>query len=64
MNQLYICMGFTGRRLRDEGLIPGSGRVPGIRNGSLLQYSCLEKSMDRGAWRTTVCGAHKKVRHD
>ena len=27
-----------------------SGRSPGERNGSLLQYSCLENSMDRGAW--------------
>ena len=38
----------------DAGLIPGSGRSPGVRNGSTLQYSCLENSMDRGAWRTTV----------
>ena len=35
----------------DLGLIPGSGRSPGEGNGSLLQYSCLENSMDRGAWR-------------
>ena len=31
-----------------------SGRPPGGGNGSLLQYSCLENSMDRGAWGTTV----------
>ena len=33
----------------DQGLIPGSGRSPGERNGYLLQYSCLENSVDRGA---------------
>ena len=32
----------------------GSGRSPGVRKGNPLQYSCLEKSMDRGAWWTTV----------
>ena len=39
---------------RDTGLIPGLGRFPGIGNGSLLQYSCLGNSMDRGAWRAAV----------
>ena len=38
------------------GLIPGSGRSPRIENGNPLQYSCLEESMDRGAWRATVHG--------
>ena len=38
----------------DAGLIPGSGRSPGVRNGSTLQYSCLENSADLGAWRTRV----------
>ena len=33
----------------DPGLIPGLGRSPGEGNGNLLQYSCLENSMDRGA---------------
>ena len=33
----------------DVGLIPGSGRSPGEGNGSPLQYSCLENSIDRGA---------------
>ena len=32
-------------------MIPGSGRSPGEGNGCPLQYSCLENSMDRGAWR-------------
>ena len=34
----------------DLGSIPGSGRSPGEGNGHPLQYSCLENSMDRGAW--------------
>ena len=38
----------------DAGLIPGSGRFPGGENVNLLQYSCLENSMDRGAWWATV----------
>ena len=40
--------------IRDAGLIPRSGRSPGIGNGNLLQYSCLENPMDRGAWWATV----------
>ena len=31
----------------DLGLIPGLGRSPGEGNGSPLQYSCLENSIDR-----------------
>ena len=34
----------------DPGLIPGLERSPGERNGSPLQYSCLENLMDGGAW--------------
>ena len=34
--------------------IPGSGRFHREGNGYPLQYSCLENSMDRGAWRATV----------
>ena len=37
----------------DTGLIPGLGRSPGEGSGNPLQYSCLENSMDRGAWRAT-----------
>ena len=37
----------------DLSSIPGSGRSPGEGNGNSLQYSCLENSMDRGAWQTT-----------
>ena len=40
----------------DWGLIPRSGRSPGEENGNLLQYSCLENPMDRGAQQTTVHG--------
>ena len=36
------------------GLISGSGRSLGESNVYLLQYSCLENSMDRGAWWATV----------
>jgi len=38
----------------DQGLIPALGRSPGEGNGNQLQYSCLEDSMDRGAWWATV----------
>ena len=40
--------------VEDMGLIPGLGRSPGGGNGNPLQYSCLENSMDRGAWRAMV----------
>ena len=40
--------------VREEGLIPKLGRSPGGGNGNLLQYSCLENPMDRGAWWATV----------
>ena len=41
------------------GSIPGSGRSPGEGNGNLLQYSCLENPMDRGAWQAKVQGVAK-----
>ena len=40
----------------DLGLIPGFGRYPEEGTGNPLQYSCLENSMDRGAWQATVHG--------
>ena len=40
----------------DPGWIPGLGRCPGEGQGNPPQYSCLEKSMDRGTWRATVPG--------
>ena len=42
--------GFTG----DASRSPGWGRSPGGGNGNPTQYSCLENSMDRQAWRATV----------
>ena len=38
---------------------PGSGGSPGKGNGNPIQYSCLENSMDREAWRATVHGVAK-----
>ena len=43
----------------DWGLIPGLGRSPEEGNGYPFQYSCLESSMDRRAWRATFCGVTK-----
>ena len=44
--------------VRDAGLILGSGRSPGRGYGNPLQYSFLEKPMNRGAWQATV---HNRV---
>ena len=49
----------TAREPRDMGSIPGSGRSSGVGNGNPLQYSCLENSMDRGAWWAIVHGVAK-----
>ena len=43
----------------DLGMIPGLGRYPGGENGYPLQYTCLENSMDSGAWWATVYGVVK-----
>ena len=52
-------------RAEGTGLIPGSGRSPGDRNGNPLQYSCLENLMDKGAWwPTTAHGVTKRVGQD
>ena len=67
---VYILSGFPGGAVvenlpviaggtRDAGLIPGLGRAPGVGNGNPLQYSCLEHSINRGAWWTTVHGVEK-----
>ena len=42
--------------VRDVGSIPGSGRSPVGGNSNPLQYSCLEKPMDSGAWPATIHG--------
>ena len=49
----------NARDVRDVWVISASGRSPGVGNGSPFQYSCLENSMDRGAWQATVHGAAK-----
>ena len=62
---LLVMLGFPGgasgkeltcqcRRHRDLGSIPGLVRSPGGEHGNLLQGSCLENPMDRGAWRAMV----------
>ena len=38
----------------DLGSIPGSGRSSREGNGNPLQYSCLEYSIERGAWQNTA----------
>ena len=62
-SQTFLCsLGFPGGsggkesacKAGDPGLIPGSGKSPGERNGNPLQYSCLENFMDRGAWWAIV----------
>ena len=47
----------------DPDSIPMLGRSPGEGNGNLLQYSCLENSMDRGACQSIVHGS-QRVGHD
>ena len=44
---------------RDLGSIAGSGRSHGEGNSYPFQYSCLDKFMNRGAWRATVHGVAK-----
>ena len=66
---LPLFRGFTGCSDAKEstcnvgapGSIPGSGRSLGGGNGNPLQYSCLENSMDRGAWQATVQGVTKEL---
>ena len=41
----------NARNVKDVGSIPGLGRSPGGGTDNPLQYSCLEKPMDRGVWR-------------
>ena len=62
-----VFMGFPGGSDGKEsacsegelGLIPRLGRSPGEGNPYPLQYSCLQNSMDRGAWQATVHGVSK-----
>ena len=63
----YLPVGFPGgasgkeptqwvdvRDVRDTGLIPGSKKYPGGGHSNPFQYSCLENSVDRGAWQAAV----------
>ena len=43
----------------DSGSISGWEKSPGVGNGNLFQYSCLENSMDRGVWQATAHGVTK-----
>ena len=60
--------GFPGRSVaknlpanaRDTDLIPRWERSPGEGNGNPLQYFCLGKPIDRGAWRAIVHGVAKE----
>ena len=45
--------------VREADSIPGLGRSPGVGNVNLLQYSCLENPIDRGAWWATI---HRAVK--
>ena len=64
---ILVTLGFPGgsvvknlpAKAGDVSLTPGLGRSPGGGNGNPLQYSCLENSMDRGAWWATVHGSQK-----
>ena len=47
---------------RDVGSVPGSGRSLGVGNGNPLLSSCLESSLDRGAWWATVHGVAKSLK--
>ena len=49
----------TVSNMGDLGSIPGLGTSPGEGHDNPLQYSCLESSMDRGAWQATVYGVAK-----
>ena len=49
--------------MQDLGSIPGLGRPLAEGNGNPHQYSCLENSMDRRAWRATVHGVAKSQTH-
>ena len=54
-----VVIGTEPANAGEMGSIPGMGRSPREGNGNPLQYSCLENSMDRGAWWTRVHGVTK-----
>ena len=64
LDQTHGFLGGSGGResscsVGDLDSILGLGKSPGEGNGSPLQYSCLENSMNRGAWKATVHGVSK-----
>ena len=69
MSLLMAAWGFPGGSVvknppanaGDTSSIPRSGRSPGGGNGNPLQDSCLENSMDRGAWQAIVHGVAKEL---
>ena len=64
INVFFMSVGFPGSsggkesacKVGDVSLIPGLGRPPREGSGYSLQYSCLQNSMDRGAWWATAHG--------
>ena len=52
----WLSAGDNAGDTEDAGSIPGLRRSPGGGNGNPLQGSCLENSMERGAWQATVHG--------
>ena len=67
MSALLLTMGFSSSsdgkgillQRRRPGFDPWVSKIPWRRNGNPLQYSCLQNSMDRGAWQATVHGVAK-----
>ena len=70
LSHVCICVGFLDGAVvknlpanagdtRDAGCISGFGRFPGVGDVNPLRYSCLENSMDRGAWQAAVYGIAK-----
>ena len=53
-SQVKLVVKYPPANAGDAGLIPKSGRSLGEGNGNPLQYSCLENTLDREAWRTRV----------
>ena len=53
------CLPANARVTGDVGLIPRSGRPPGVGNGNPRQYSCLKNPSNRGVWWATVQGVSK-----
>ena len=58
-SQMVLLVKNPPANAEDVGSTSGLGGSPGGGHGNLIQYSCLENSMDRGAWWATVYGATK-----